>query len=212
MAVVNGPLFSLDASGAVGKAIVYTKWKGRNVVREYVTPANPRSIAQRGRRTWMALLNAIWAAMDSTDKDSWADLAAAGNYSNFNGFTSYNLDQQTIGNPPTKNRGDTPTTITTAYAALSSTPGTNLIEFAASITGGQAGTYGVILLYEGATVGTPSTLIGVAFFPAFSNGTQERTVTNLPAGTYSAEIMTVSNDGSIDDPSVVEENIVVTGV
>lgn len=46
MAKVEGPLFSLAASGQVGKAIVFFPWKGRHVVRGYVKPANPKSTVQ----------------------------------------------------------------------------------------------------------------------------------------------------------------------
>lgn len=51
MAKLKAPLFSLGASGAIGKALVYFGWKGIDAVREYVIPANPKSddqITQRG--------------------------------------------------------------------------------------------------------------------------------------------------------------------
>jgi hypothetical protein len=46
MAKTNGPLFSMDASGKFAGALVFTKWKGRPVVRQLVTPANPMSTGQ----------------------------------------------------------------------------------------------------------------------------------------------------------------------
>lgn len=46
MAKVEGPLFSLSASGQIGKAMVFGSWKGRNVVRGYTIPANPKSTVQ----------------------------------------------------------------------------------------------------------------------------------------------------------------------
>lgn len=45
-AKVEGPLFSLEARGAIGKAIVYFPWKGKHIVRGYVKPANPKSTVQ----------------------------------------------------------------------------------------------------------------------------------------------------------------------
>jgi len=51
MAKLKAPLMSLGASGALGKSIVYFPWKGLDVVREYVIPANPKSddqLIQRG--------------------------------------------------------------------------------------------------------------------------------------------------------------------
>lgn len=46
MAKVTGPLMSMDASGAFGGAIVFSRWKGRNTVRQLVTPSNPMSAGQ----------------------------------------------------------------------------------------------------------------------------------------------------------------------
>jgi len=53
MAKLKAPLLSLGASGALGKAIVYMNWKGLDVVREYVIPANPKSTAQGIQRAYM---------------------------------------------------------------------------------------------------------------------------------------------------------------
>lgn len=50
MAKVSGPLLSMDASGQIGKAMVFSKWKGRNYVRNYVRPANPQTPAQQESR------------------------------------------------------------------------------------------------------------------------------------------------------------------
>jgi len=50
MAKLTGPLFSLDASGKYGGAIVFSKWKGRNYARQLVTPANPQSADQETAR------------------------------------------------------------------------------------------------------------------------------------------------------------------
>ena len=49
-AKVSGPLFSMTASGAIGKAMVFFGWKGLNVVRQFVTPANPMSADQGDQR------------------------------------------------------------------------------------------------------------------------------------------------------------------
>lgn len=53
MAKVTGPLFSMGARGKLGKAIVYSAWKGINVVREYLIPANPQTGPQGDRRVMM---------------------------------------------------------------------------------------------------------------------------------------------------------------
>lgn len=53
MAKLKGPLFSLGASQQLGKALVFFGWKGLNVVREYVVPANPNTDPQKEQRAWL---------------------------------------------------------------------------------------------------------------------------------------------------------------
>lgn len=50
MAKTTGPLFSLTASGSMGKTIVYSIWNGVSYVRTLVTPFNPQSDAQNVAR------------------------------------------------------------------------------------------------------------------------------------------------------------------
>jgi len=46
MAKVDGPLFSLEARGKIGDAVVFFPWKGRHVVRQWLKPTNPQSSLQ----------------------------------------------------------------------------------------------------------------------------------------------------------------------
>lgn len=50
MAKVTGPLYSMSASGKLADAMVYFAWKGVNVVRGWVKPANPQSAGQGDQR------------------------------------------------------------------------------------------------------------------------------------------------------------------
>jgi hypothetical protein len=50
MAKVTGPLMSMTASGAFGGTLVFANRLGSNVVRQLVTPANPRSVGQTDAR------------------------------------------------------------------------------------------------------------------------------------------------------------------
>jgi len=54
MAKVKGPLFSLSASGQIAKTLVYGDWKGIDVVRKYVIPANPNTAGQQQQRSYFA--------------------------------------------------------------------------------------------------------------------------------------------------------------
>lgn len=56
MAKVTGPLMSLDASGAIGGTVVFSKWKGRNYTRLLVTPMNPQSQGQADSRSKMGAI------------------------------------------------------------------------------------------------------------------------------------------------------------
>lgn len=46
MAKLTGPLFSLDARGKLGSALVFIGWKGIKTVRQWLKPANPQSADQ----------------------------------------------------------------------------------------------------------------------------------------------------------------------
>lgn len=90
MVRVHGPMMSLDASGTLAGTVVFSKWKGRNYVRERVTPANPKSGGQVGMRAMLKFLSQNWAALSAANKATWEDRADAGSYSPFNAYTSYN--------------------------------------------------------------------------------------------------------------------------
>jgi len=54
MAKVTGPLFSLSASGKIGDIMVHFAWKGRNVVRQWLIPTNPKDQQQKEVRQVLA--------------------------------------------------------------------------------------------------------------------------------------------------------------
>lgn len=56
MAKLKAPLFSLGASGQLGKALVFFGWKGLNVVREHVVPSNPKTTLQNTQRSYMTTM------------------------------------------------------------------------------------------------------------------------------------------------------------
>ena len=66
MAKLKGPLFSLGASQQIGKTLVYFGWKGLDVVREYVIPANPRTSGQTTQRGYLTdIVGKVHAAQGS---------------------------------------------------------------------------------------------------------------------------------------------------
>jgi hypothetical protein len=61
MAKVTGPLFSIEARGKIADAMVHFPWKGLNVVRGWVKPANKKSPDQGDVRLMLGGLGAAMA-------------------------------------------------------------------------------------------------------------------------------------------------------
>ena len=105
MAKLHGPLFSLDARGQLGKALVYSIWKGLNYARKYVIPSNPNTAAQQTIRGYFSTAVAAYKAEDQATKDAWdAAIAALGKpMTGFNYYLGlyvrYLIDN--TGTPPT---------------------------------------------------------------------------------------------------------------
>ena len=59
MALVEGPLFSLEARGKIGDVMVHFPWKGRAVVRKWLKPTNPRDIDQKLIRQKLAAVGQV---------------------------------------------------------------------------------------------------------------------------------------------------------
>ncbi len=91
MATVKGPCMSLDASGTIGGAIVFSKWKGRNYVRVHALPSNPKSAGQISVRSMLKFLSQYWASLSANDQATWEARAAQTNVSPFNAFIKNGL-------------------------------------------------------------------------------------------------------------------------
>jgi len=85
MAIVTGPLFSLTASGKLGDAIVYTKWRGILAVRSYVKPYNPETAGQ------LAVRESFSDAVTDFHELSGADVAAMRKAAENKPYTGFNL-------------------------------------------------------------------------------------------------------------------------
>jgi len=81
---------SLDASGSLAGTLVFSKWKGRNYIRQHVIPANPRSGGQVGVRAMFKFLAQGWAGLTAGNQATWEDRADDLVASPFNAFMSYN--------------------------------------------------------------------------------------------------------------------------
>lgn len=98
MAKVKGPLFSMEASGAYGGALVFAQRMGKPVVRKLVTPSNPNAAGQETSRNRVRIMGAIqrWlnqtaltaSGETETDKSLIAAICPAGQR-----WNSYLVDQ-----------------------------------------------------------------------------------------------------------------------
>ena len=93
MVKVKGPMMSLGATGTLAGAITFGSWKGRPCVRERVTPSNPKSGGQVGRRAMFTFLSKAWAALSSADKATWQALADQLVALPSNAYIAYNMDR-----------------------------------------------------------------------------------------------------------------------
>jgi len=60
MAKITAPLLSFGAGGTLAKTVVFSKWKGRPYVRQFVVPGNPKSAGQTLTRNAFAFSGQTW--------------------------------------------------------------------------------------------------------------------------------------------------------
>ena len=141
MARVTGPLFSMDASGTVGKAIVFSKWKGRSYVRRHAVPSNPRSGLQVGIRTVFGFVAAAWATLTDLLVSDWTEIGAADSTTGLNALTKDAVSRARRGEGWRADpEGDASDTVTapTGAAALAALKSLNLSWTNAVAGGGEA--------------------------------------------------------------------------
>jgi hypothetical protein len=178
---------SLDASGAVAKTIVFSKWKGRNYVRQLVTPANPKSKGQVGSRSMMTFLSQTWArsVMTGAPQATWDTLAKQSVISPFNAFVKFNRKNWTQFLAPVHEPADARTGTLPTLASPTLTGGVGEISWSQVVTTIASG-WGILLFLSETPAFTPtiSDLRGVIDTSGVTNGqTVNATILNLPHGT-----------------------------
>jgi len=207
MALVTGPLMSVDASGKFGGSMVFSKWKGRNYVRKLVIPQNPRDPEQVGVRSMMKFLAPLWSGLPAGTKDDYDDLALAKQISAFNAYIGENLSRWQIGKTPSKAypalEASTPCVITSApltghdgYVTAVVTPATN------------ADIWGVVVYRDVAEITAPTwALVQQVIFCA---NVDPFTMTDSPLedGTYHYRFSQFNIDG-IEGTVLADASVVV---
>ena len=92
MAKVTAPLFSASASGKFAKALVFFPWKGLNVVRMWLKPANPQSADQGTARTILGGTARAAGALNKAEA-FYAELVALGKVVAPQTWISYMVDR-----------------------------------------------------------------------------------------------------------------------
>lgn len=207
---VTAPLLSIDASGTFGKAIVASKWKGRNYMRRHVVPSNPRSAGQTANRAMMAFLSQNWDNLSALIQSGWNDLAAQGNFSPFNAFVRFNMNRWKQYQPPFTEPGAV-SAAPSAPTISSSVGGVGQLQI--NITEG-AGVlnWGTVALVNLTADPTDAKLfVKNISYAAFTAALAHSVIIpNLAPGTYRAKLYTFNADGDKSALSASSGDIVVT--
>lgn len=208
MAIVKGPAMSLDASGSLAGAIVFSKWKGRNYVRQLVTPANPKSGAQTGFRSSMKFLAQNWAGLTAGEQATFEDRAADMIVSPFNAYTSMN--QRRWRNFLTPSQED-PAAEAAADAGAMTNTGTAGVRMASlSIAAGSpAPTWGIVIYRSLVTGFTPGISNVIAMILQDGMGPTVYVDTPLDPDTYYYRTSGFNVDGT-GGALDTEESVIIT--
>ena len=194
MAKVTAPLFSMTASGTVGKAIVYSVWKGVAYVRSYVVPANPKTAAQVGIRVMWKFLSKSWAAIKATVESGYTAEAAAKSISEFNVFMSNNMEFFRDGMWPSQAVAHAEAASPTTLATLVTPAGAGSCAISGTLTDGTD-QWGVVIYRDTAEITAPSRELIIAVIAVDGGTTFEHLDSNLAPGTYHYRAAAITIDG-----------------
>lgn len=193
MARVTGPLFSLEASGTIGKTITFGKWKGRPYTRQRVIPTNPRSASQTGNRSMFSFLTKQWASLIAVEQGDYDAAAEAAQLSAFNVFVQANMNRWQMNQGPSKNwpAEETATPLTTTQV-LNGGEGHVTVENTPS---GSTAIWGFVICRSTAEITAPGWTNAIAVVKADGANAVEYVDSPLDAGTYHYRSAVFCDDG-----------------
>jgi hypothetical protein len=183
MVKLNGPMFSIDASGKLADAIVFSKWKGRNYARSLVTPSNPQSGGQVGMRRMLRFLSQDWTNLGAGQQNSWDDRADDAVISNFNAYIGFNLARWRNFSPPSATPTLDPASTPATLANEAATAGVRqvTIDFDVTLVVQNWG----VAIFRSTTLGFSTAFTNlVQAIPATAVASYSWVDTPLAAGTY----------------------------
>lgn len=179
MATTKAPLFSLGASGTVGKSIVYSNWRGRSYVRMHAVPSNPRTGLQVGMRSVFKWITQAFADLSGPQLAGWANRALSDN------ITALNAQVRDAGKRARDNLGwragleETPVGTIDAPTGLDAVPMLRSAVLSWARPVANQGGY-CTAIYQTATINGAADISNlVAVVPV---GTLTATITNLTSG------------------------------
>ena len=197
MVKVTAPALSLDASGKLAGALVFSKWKGRAYVRSLVKPANPKSGGQVGVRAAFKFLSQEWAGLTAGEQASWETPAEQEVISAFNAFMKTNLllNRNFLGMH--QDYTDTPTTPPDAIDTFTATAGERQISIALNTVAPVNGSWGFLLYRSTSTGFTPAFDNLIAVVPSNGATLVTHVDTPLDPDTYYYDSKPMNVDGSL---------------
>ena len=91
MAKVTMPLLGISASGTIGDAVTFGRWRGVNYARQRVVPANPRTTAQQSQRMLVRFVVSAWQRLPVVSQDAFIAAARNTHMTGYNLFAKRNL-------------------------------------------------------------------------------------------------------------------------
>jgi len=183
MVKLRGPMFSMAASGTIGKTATFATWKGRAYARQCVVPANPKSVLQVSVRAMMRFLSQAWVSVGSTPQGSWDEAAAALNVSPFNAYIKANCQRWREFQAPGQT-DPVPETGTPPVATLdTAVGGPSYMDVTFTITT-LNDVWGVILFRSPTTTFDTSRANAIRVLPVDDTGALVYTDSQLAAGNY----------------------------
>jgi hypothetical protein len=187
---------SIDASGTYAKTLVFSKWKGRNYVRERVIPDNPRSAKQLGVRAMMSFLSQAWVNLIAGEKDDYAVGALAKSISAFNEFLSQNLAAWQNFVTPSKNWPAEMASTALTMTSMALTGGVGMVSIVLTPSGATA-IWGLLIFRNTSAITVPSWANCIAAINA--NGASPVTYIDTPLepATYHYRSAVFNDDGKM---------------
>lgn len=195
MARTTGPLFSLDASGKVGGALVYSRWKGRSYVRRLVVPANPQSVSQVAMRAMISFLSKQWASLSGAEQATWEELADAISVSPFNAYVQFNQRNWRNFLAPSQAHPAARATSQDAFTNEAATAGVRQITVEGDVGAVEGDNWGVMIFRSLATPITTAWSNCIAIVEGLSNTSIAYVDSPLAPDTYYYNFRCFTADG-----------------